>query len=337
MTENNDKNSLNTISMEELFDNVYPPKKIIIENLLYSGTYLFVGAPKIGKSFMMAQIGYCVSTGAEFLGFNPYKGTVLYLALEDNYARLQKRLSKMFDMQTSETFYFATQSQALSNGLDKQLEDFISKHSDTRLIIIDTLQKIREVGGEKYSYGTDYDVVTKLKQFSDKNNICIILVHHTRKMDSNDSFDLISGTNGLLGAADGAFVMQKVKRTEDTATLDIVGRDQPDQKLYLSFDRNTCVWKFVKSDCELFKETKDNFLKKIAEFTDINKQWCGTATELLEILNIPEITAANAMTRRLNVNVSRLLSEYKVYYESSRNHNGRLIKLTRVNDDLHTL
>ncbi len=146
MTENNDKNSLDTISMEELFDNVYPPKKTIIENLLYSGTYLFVGAPKIGKSFMMAQIGYCVSTGAEFLGFNPYKGTVLYLALEDDYARLQKRLSKMFDMQTSETFYFATQSQALSNGLDKQLEDFISKHSDTRLIIIDTLQKIREVG-----------------------------------------------------------------------------------------------------------------------------------------------------------------------------------------------
>lgn len=60
------------------------------------------------------------------------------------------------------------------------------------------------------------------------------------------------------------------------------------------------------------------FLKKIAEFTDTNKIWCGTATELLKILNIPEITAANAMTRRLNVNVSRLLSEYGVHYESSR-------------------
>lgn len=239
------------------------------------------------------------------------------------------------DKKVWEELGYFRMAQALSNGLDKQLEDFISKHSDTRLIIINTLQKIREVGGEKYSYGTDYDVVTKLKQFSDKNNICIILVHHTRKMDSSDSFDLISGTNGLLGAADGTFVMQKPKKTENVATLDIVGRDQPDQKLYLSFDRNICVWKFVKSNCELFKETKDNFLKKIAEFTDINKQW-GTATELLEILNIPEITAANAMTRRLNVNVNRLLSEYKVHYESSRNHNGRLIKLTKVNDNLHT-
>lgn len=85
----------------------------------------------------------------------------------------------------------------------------MTEHKDARLIIIDTLQKVREVGGDKFSYASDYEIVTKLKAFSDKYGICFLVVHHTRKMESSDSFDMISGTNGLLGAADGAFVLQK--------------------------------------------------------------------------------------------------------------------------------
>ena len=57
------------------------------------------------------------------------------------------------------------------------------------------------------------------------------MVHHTHKLESEDSFDMISGTNGLLGAADGAFIMHKKKRMDNTAVMDIVGRDQPDQEL----------------------------------------------------------------------------------------------------------
>ena len=37
-------------------------------------------------------------------------------------------------------------------GLEEQLKGFVREHTDTRLIIIDTLQKIREAGAEKYSY-----------------------------------------------------------------------------------------------------------------------------------------------------------------------------------------
>ncbi len=67
--------------------------------------------------------------------------------------------------------------------------------------------------------------MTKLKQFADSNGICLLLVHHTRKQQSDDKFDMISGTNGLLGAADGAFLLHKEKRTDNTAILDISGRD----------------------------------------------------------------------------------------------------------------
>ena len=40
----------------ELYDTAYPPKLPIVDGLLYNGTYLFVGSPKIGKSFFMQVI-----------------------------------------------------------------------------------------------------------------------------------------------------------------------------------------------------------------------------------------------------------------------------------------
>lgn len=56
---------LSTVSMQDLYETIYSSRPPVIDGLLYAGTYLFVGAPKVGKSFLMAQIGYHVSTGLE--------------------------------------------------------------------------------------------------------------------------------------------------------------------------------------------------------------------------------------------------------------------------------
>lgn len=324
------ENDLRTISMEELYDTAYPPRVPIVEGLIFNGTYLFVGAPKVGKSFFMAQLGYHVSMGIPLWGFPVTKGTVLYLALEDDYARLQRRLSKMFGMEGSSNLHFATQSKALNQGLEEQLHKFVKEHKDARLIIIDTLQKVREASGDKLSYGNDYEIVTKLKRFSDQYGICLLVVHHTRKMESSDSFDMISGTNGLLGAADGAFIMQKEKRTENTAVLEVAGRDQQDQRLFLNFNREQCVWELTKTETELWKEPVDSVLESLATVvTNEAPEWSGSASELLQLL--PEIDMQpNVFTRKLNVSLERLLIDYNIKYESVREHSGRKIKLSLV-------
>lgn len=324
------KDELQTVSMTELYDTVYPPKIPIVDGLIYAGTYLFVGAPKVGKSFFMAQLGYHVSMGLDLWDYPVRKGTVLYLALEDDYARLQKRLSRMFGMESSENFYFATQSKNLNEGLEEQLKQFVKEHTDARLIIIDTLQKVREVGGDKFSYASDYEIVTKLKAFSDEHGICLLVVHHTRKMESSDSFDMISGTNGLLGAADGAFVMQKEKRTDNKAILEVAGRDQQDQRLLLDFDREQCVWKLTKAETELWKEPADPVLEAVAKVVSVEKSlWCGTASELLQLLPDLEIQP-NVLTRKLNIGAEQLFVNYGIRYASNREHSGRMIKLELV-------
>lgn len=318
---------LKTISMTELYDMVYPPRIPVVEGLFYAGTYLFVGAPKVGKSFFMAQLGYHVSMGIPLWDYPVNRGTVLYLALEDDYGRLQKRLSRMFGLESAEDFHFATSSKSLSEGLEEQLTQFVKEHKDTRLIIIDTLQKVREVGGDKFNYASDYDIVTKLKRFSDEHGICLLVVHHTRKLESADSFDMISGTNGLLGAADGAFVMQKEKRTENKAILEVAGRDQQDQRLLINFNRELCLWELTKAETELWKEPADPVLEILAKFMERQHEWSGTASDLLQVL--PEIDLQpNILTRKLNVSIERLFKDYGICYETKRGHSSRMIKLS---------
>lgn len=324
-----DPSYLKTISMAELYDTVFQSKSPLIDGLLYLGTYLFVGAPKLGKSFLMAQLAYHISTGTPLWNYTTRKGTVLYLALEDDYRRLQERLYRMFGTQSTENLFFSVSASQLGNGLDEQLTGFINEHPDTKLIIIDTLQKVREIGGDNYSYASDYEIITRLKKFADSYGICLLLVHHTRKQKSDDNFDMISGTNGLLGAADGAFMLQKERRTSNNAALEISGRDQQDQRVYLIRNETTLAWDLEKVETQLWKEPTEPLLEIIAtKITEDFSVWTGTPTELVEFLAVD--LKPNALTLKLNVNAGRLLNEYDIKYENKRGHDGRKVTLEYV-------
>lgn len=317
---------IQTISMPELYEMVYPGKPPVIDKFLYPGTYLFVGAPKVGKSFMMAQIAYHVSSGTPMWNYAVRKGTVLYLALEDDYRRLQERLYRMFGTETTPDLFFSVASKSLNEGLLDQLHTFLSKHPDTNLVIIDTLQKVREAEGDTYSYAKDYDIIAQLKAFSDQTGICLILVHHTRKQKSDDSFDRISGTNGLLGAADGAFIMYKSKRTDGDATIEVSGRDQPDKSYILTRNKETLCWDFKRERSPDYTEPPEPVIEAIGSFINAdNPTWEGTATELIEQLSLD--IKPNALSLKLNVNASKLYTLYFVQYSNKRTHKGRRIYL----------
>ena len=72
-----DLSYLKTVSLSELYDTVYESKPPLIDGLLYHGTYIFAGSPKLGKSFLMAQLAYHISTGTSLWNYTVRKGTVL--------------------------------------------------------------------------------------------------------------------------------------------------------------------------------------------------------------------------------------------------------------------
>ena len=324
---------LKTVSMSELYDTVFNVQTPLIDGLLQRGTYIFAGSPKVGKSFMMAQLAYHISTGTPLWNYKVKQATVLYFALEDDYPRLQRRLFKMFGADVTENLYFATQCKTLDGGLDEQIRGFIREHPDTGLIIIDTLKRVREAGGADYSYASDYDIVARLKALADSYKVTMLIVHHTRKEKAEDIFDMISGTNGLLGAADGAFALTKEKRTSNNATLDIVGRDQPDMKIKLVRDTKRLVWNFEEAETELWEEPPDPLLEKISEFVSSGGNcWNGTASELCEKLGSD--MKPNVLSLKLSINSGRLLRDYGIHYKASRTHGGRKISLWKDTDSV---
>ena len=320
------KNRLKTVSMTDLYNQVYISRPPIIGGLLYPGTYILAGAPKLGKSFLMAQLAYHVSTGTDMWGFPVQKGSVLYLALEDDYGRLQKRLYKMFGVETAKNLYFGIEAPSLGDGLIDLLEGFVEEHPDTRLIIVDTLQKVRG-SSDGHTYSSDYQDICQLKRFTDSKNLCLMIVHHTRKQQSEDRFDTISGTNGLLGAADGAFLLTKAKRTANDAMLDIARRDQQDQRLHLVRNTKTLLWDMESAETELWEEEPDPLLEEVAKVVSVDKtKWEGSVTAFAKQMQYSASPISLAM--RLNVCADRLKTDYSIRYERYRSHKGRGVRLT---------
>ena len=126
---------------------------------------------------------------------------------------------------------------------------------------------------------------------------------------------------------------RKMRRMSDPAylhskaTLEVVGRDQPDQRLYLSKDQESLVWGLDHAENELWKQPPDPVLEAVAKIVSAdNREWEGSPTELAQAIQTD--MAVNRLTKHLNVNASRLLEEHQVKYENKTKHAGRRIRLT---------
>ena len=316
---------LNTINCEEIMTQPLKPIEFVVDNLITQGLFILAGAPKIGKSWLALDICLSVAKGEPVLNAKTAQGTALYLCLEDSKIRIQNRLYEMTDEPT-EHLHFALIADTIGSGLEEQIKNFISEHQDTKIIFIDTLQKIRSDSTES-TYATDYKELSVLKSVADKHSVAIVLVHHLRKTKDADPFNMISGTTGLSGCVDGSFVLSESKRGSRNATLYCVGRDIENREIELKFNSEKHRWI---SD-EVFSEKDDKnkiFIKKIFDYINERKKFIGTATELANLITprFEKEIFPNRLTRDLVQNAYELES-YGIKFSSERSHGTRRIKL----------
>lgn len=327
--------TLSTISAAALQGKDIPPIRWIVENLIPAGLNILASPPKYGKSWAVLDLGLSVTAGGRFLGYQTSPCEVLYLALEDSERRLKSRMIKLLAGKNAPAgFHFATAAHDMDNGLFDELEGFLKAHPKTGLIIIDTLQRVRgAVHGKEGSYAADYREVGGLKAFADGHGIAILLVHHLRKMaDDSDPFNRISGTNGLMGAADTALVLTKEKRGDENATLSIVGRDVESSDTVLRFNKDACRWENL-GDADWFAEQQarmeyqeSGLVRTIKKLLEHGGEWTGTAQQLLDagrfIARTSLADSARALTNKLK-GLDNLLLEYDgVAHERKGNGSG---------------
>ena len=234
----------------DLYGMVFPPIKWIVEDYIAEGLTVLAGKPKLGKSWLLLAVAIAVAGGTYALGDRKcVQGTVLYAALEDTERRLRGRLEKLCGgfnptgWPPGLTFWTYGEMKPLSSGGLDQVRAWIREHPNARLVIIDTLAKVRSgPQGKEGAYEADYREVGSLKALSDETGVAIVVVTHTRKMGADDPFDTVSGTLGITGAADATMVLT---RDGQGVTLFATGRDVAEIETAVEWDKATCRWRVL--------------------------------------------------------------------------------------------
>lgn len=240
------------MTAQQLVGHEFAPVQFIIEDTLPEGFALLCGRPKLGKSWLALDYAMSVSEGGEAMGAKgTSKGTVLYLALEDNLRRLQNRI-RLTGRQVNEKLHLVTSWPKAQEGGIEQIQNFLAEHPDTKLIIIDTLARFRGNCKGQNVYQEDTDTIAPLQALALEHKIAMLVIHHTRKLGSEDWLDTIGGSTGLSGAADTLMVLKRERGQADAFLLGS-GRDIADFEFPMNFNQDTKTWQIVGIDTTVAK------------------------------------------------------------------------------------
>ena len=271
---------LQTVNAETLLYEPLEKPSFVVDSLIPTGLSLFCGSQKIGKSWLMLKLCLCVSQGIPLWDMPTMEGDVLYLCLEDTFCRIQDRLFRLTD-EASGRLHFAVASCKLSDGLIVQLEDYLKDYPDSRLIVSDTLQKVRTASKktmpEKRLWGH-----LPHQRLCRQANWQRSLSHTTSGRNDSDVFNKVCRDDRINGGVRTLPLLRKRRNVRGYTRQAVCdGQDTPYQEYTLRF--RDCRWELVerKTQEQLAKETIPDVLFRLVDFMRDRRMDEGTATELL--------------------------------------------------------
>jgi len=256
-------------SFRELSAKEFSPMQWNIEKMLPAGTMLLFGKPKKGKSYLTLMISIAVAAGRPVFGRSTSGAKVYYLGLEDSERRMQQRgiscanALQIPQSEFDENLYISTESKTIDTGLLDELEEWMTDHPDTGLIILDMLKKITGKATGRDLYAEQAKVGDTLTKFCHAYpRLSIVVVHHSRKAESDDPFDLVSGTTGLSGSYDS---LAAIADTEGGRVLHITGRDIESAEIPLLMNERGMYTLEASTMDDLVKERMSSTRRKVYE------------------------------------------------------------------------
>jgi len=286
---------IRAVTAAELEKMDIPPIEWLVEKILPIGLSMLGAPSKYFKSYMALWLCIAICNGWKFLNFNCTRHACLYLDLESTKRRPKNRLEQILKGNPyPDNLYVITGTDdigRIGEGFETQIEYQLKEHPEIKLIIVDVFQMVRQAAKRNQTgYDRDYDDFKTLKQIADKYNIGLMLIHHTRKMkDPTDVFNELSGSVGVMGALDCAWVITKEERYSEEATLHITGRDMESQKLKIRFNKNTFRWEYVGTEEEIESQRLLEEYEQSPVIETIRKlvkqnggHWEGSASDIVD-------------------------------------------------------
>ena len=319
-----------TVDGRTLMDRPLELPNFVVDTLISQGLHILAGSPKVGKSWLALWLAVTIAKGEPVWNMTTKQGTTLYLCLEDSVLRIQNRLFEITEDAPS-SVHFCTECDLISQGLEEQVETFLTAHPDTVLVIIDTLQMVRPI--HDATYANDYRALSVLKRLADKHGIAILLIHHLRKEKAEDVFHRISGTTAISGAVDSSFTLVEEKRGSGRARLTCVGQDIEYRELTLERNGEN-VWELVSDSRTQPELLGDRIVYLLSELMHDQTEFIGTPTELSERIDPVgvERISPKKVSRQIVQNLDAL-SKIGISVVVRRSNGRRLIELQRAESD----
>lgn len=310
----------------ELLVATYEQPSWYVKGLLGPGCYILASKPKVGKSIFILQLGVALVSGQEFLeAFEVCRANACLLELEDGLKRAQQRLWLITD-EIPSGLRIVEEAERLDAGLLDQIRADYARHPQTGVYVIDTFAAVRPPDAE-YSYQADYGYVKSLADLGTSLGVCVILVHHCRKaVGFGDSFDDISGTNGLTAGATGMIVLAKDHRDSGKVIMSAKGKDIEESawRIELVDGRWRMVEPMTPHDVARYA-VPDCILATASWMGEHGDKWAGTTAELYNAVGIDDVSV-NAYGKYLAQHRG-FLSDEGVSYKRRHTRNGSVISL----------
>ena len=301
----------NGVDMRSLMTEDIPPLKFAVKPILPEGLVCIAGRPKAMKSWQMLKLCFCVENGLNYLGHEVEQGNALYLALEDSKRRLKERT---FKLKHNDVQYFPTtdiEAPYLNNGLEEDLQRWIDGVKNPKLIVIDTLARVKQrVSG--FNKGTAYDqdneLLRRIQQLAITNGVCIAFITHLSKAQQDYSFDKITGSVGLQGMTDAMWLIDRGDNSPN-ASITGRGRDILDFQYAVKWNDETMTYDFVGNKFEIeLNENRKMILDAMKELKRSGK----IEVRPIDIIKHLGATSNSKEGKRISRTIQRMASNYEI-------------------------
>lgn len=288
-TEETRHNPLRTrmVSTDELVARAPEVVEWLVPDLLTADELFVLGSPpRGGKSLMCMLLSKSVASGQPFLDRPVNQGSVLYVNLEDSEAKVRERVEAQQWTQGLPVFWIDKFKLEETN----HLIDLAKEIPDLSLIILDTLSRIRSSDVSE-SAAEMSQVLEPLQEFAKKSKVCILLVHHTRKLTVQEDtidvlFDSLRGSSAIRGTCRGLLIIAPTNNNTYRLAVEN-GWGKHDLKIRLD---TTCLeWQLLGKWTPMInvaqKDLALDFLNKVGSATlDTISEQTGIAKRSLHVV-----------------------------------------------------
>ena len=145
----------------------------------------------------------------------------------------------------------------LKYGFETCITNCIESNQNPRLIIIDTLARIkpRVARNSGTAYDQDNELLSGIQKIAIQNNITVAFITHLSKASTDYSFDKIQGSVGIQGMTDAMWL---IDRGDNTNNASIVGRgrDINDFEYAVKWNADTWCYDFT-GNLEIVQKTEN--------------------------------------------------------------------------------